>query len=114
MLEAAKEFRIGRPQIFAGLMLLGFLAQSLWVAAKRNLSPLEYEYIASGVSREAATEYRINSPFTGLVASVPVHLMRAARAIAPESWRGPLAIPRLWFLRLPVVIFGVCLGGALW
>jgi hypothetical protein len=114
MLEAAKEFRIGRPQIFAGLMLLGFLAQSLWVAAKRNLSPLEYEYIASGVSREAATEYRINSPFTGLVASVPVHLMRAARAIAPESWRGPLAIPRPWCLRLPFVIFGVWLGGALW
>ncbi len=114
MLEAAKEFRIGRPQILAGLMLLGFLAQALWVAASRNLSPLEYEYIASGISRDAAQEYRINSPFTGLVASVPVYLTRITRAIVPESWRGPLAIPRPWLLRSPFVIFGVWLGGALW
>jgi hypothetical protein len=114
MFQAAKEFRIGRPQILAGLMLLAFLAQGLWVAARRSLSPLEYEYIASGISREARTEYRVNSPFTGLVASVPVYLVRAARALAPESWRGALAIPRPWFLRLPFVIFGVWLGGALW
>src|SRR5215813_3286079 len=114
MFQAAKEFRIGRPQIFAGLMLLAFLAQGLWVAARRNLSPLEYEYIASGISREAGTEYRINSPFTSLVASVPVHLMRAARVIVPESWRPRLSIPWPWFMRLPFMIFGVWLGGALW
>jgi len=114
MFQAGKEFRIGRPQIFAGLMLLAFLAQGLWVAARRNLSPLEYEYIASGISREAGTEYRINSPFTSLVASVPVHLMRAARVIVPESWRPRLSIPWPWFMRLPFVIFGVWLGGALW
>lgn len=114
MFQAAKEFRIGRPQILAGLMLLAFLAQGLWVAAGRNLSPLEYEYIASGISPDAGAEYRINSPFTGLVASVPVHLIRAARAVAPEPWRPSLAIPRPWLLRLPFVVFGVWLGGALW
>src|SRR5215471_2338552 len=114
MLQAAKEFRIGRPQIVAGLMLLAFLAQGLWVAARRNLSPLEYNYIASGISREAGVEYRVNSPFTSLVASVPVYLMRAVRAAAPESWRASLAIPRPWLFRLPFVIFGVWLGGALW
>lgn len=114
MFQAAKEFKIGRPQIFAGLMLLAFLAQGLWVAAGRGVSPLEYEYIASGISRDAGAEYRINSPFTGLVASVPVYLVRAARAVAPESWRAALAIPRPWFLRLPFVMFGVWLGGALW
>jgi hypothetical protein len=114
MLQAAKEFKIGRPQIFAGLMLLAFLAQALWAAAGRNLSLLEYEYIASGISRDAGTEYRINSPFTGLVASLPVHVIRAVRAVAPESWHGSLAIPRPWLLRLPFVAFGVWLGGALW
>ena len=114
MLQAAKEFRIGRPQIFAGLMLLAFIAQALWVAAGRNLSLLEYEYIASGISRDAGAEYRLNSPFTGLVASVPVYLVRAVRAVAPESWRVSLAIPRPWLLRLPFVAFGVWLGGALW
>src|SRR5260370_10404022 len=114
MFQAAKEFRIGRPQIFAGLLLLGFLAQCLWVAASRNLSTLEYQYIASGISRDAAQEYRINSPFTGLVASVPVHATRIARAIAPASLRAALAIPRPWVLRLPFVIFGLWLGGALW
>ena len=87
MLQAAKEFKIGRPQIFAGLMLLAFLAQAFWASAGRNLSLLEYEYIASGISRDAGTEYRINSPFTGLVASLPVHVIRAVRAVAPESWR---------------------------
>src|SRR5215831_7622284 len=99
MLQAAKEFRIGRPQIFAGLMLLAFLAQALWVAAGRNLSPLEYEYIASGVSRDAGAEYRLNSPFTGLVASAPVRLIRLVGPVLPESWRAALAIPRSWLLR---------------
>jgi hypothetical protein len=114
MLQAAKEFKIGRPQIFAGLMLLAFLAQGLWVAAARSISPLEYEYIASGISRDAGAEYRMNSPFTGLVASLPVHLIRAGRAVPPVSWRANLAIPRPWLLRLPFVAFGVWLGGALW
>src|SRR5215470_1549632 len=114
MLQAAKEFKIGRPQIFAGLMLLGFLALSLWVSAERKVSVLEYEYIASGISRDAAQEYRINSPFTSLVASLPVYALRAAKKVAPASLQQKLAIPRPWLLRLPFVIFGLWLGGALW
>jgi hypothetical protein len=114
MFLAAKEFQIGRPQILAGLMLLGFLAQSLWVATERKLSDLEYRYIASGLSREAGQEYRANSPLTGWVAAAPVHAIRMAKAVAPASMSSSLAIPRPWLIRLPFVLFGLWLGGALW
>src|SRR5262249_8290746 len=114
MFRAAQEFKIGRPQIFAGLMLLGFLAQCLWVASQRKFSDLEYRYIASGLSRETGQEYRANSPFTGWVAAAPVRAIRVVKAVAPASVSSYLAIPRPWLVRLPFVAFGVWLGGALW
>lgn len=115
MLQAAKEFRIGRPQIFAGLMLLGFLAQCLWVAGSRKLSELEYQYIASGLSpQEPSQEHFISSPLTGWVAALPVRASKMVRAVAPAWLSSALAIPRAWLLRLPFVAFGVWLGGALW
>jgi len=114
MLQAAKEFRIGRPQIFAGLMLLAFLAQCLWVACSRKFSDLEYQCIASGLSPEPGQEYRINSPFTGWAAALPVQITRMIKAVAPASLSSALSIPRPWLIRLPFVVFGVWLGGALW
>jgi Dolichyl-phosphate-mannose-protein mannosyltransferase len=114
MLQAAREFRIGRPQIFAGLMLLGFLAQSLWAAGSRKLSDLEYQYIASGLSPDVARDRVVDSPFTGWVASLPVRAMRAIRTIAPPALSSALAIPRPWLLRLPFIGFGLWLGAALW
>ncbi len=114
MLQAAKEFRIGRPQVLAGLMLLSFLAQCLWVAGERQLSDLEIQYIASGESRELGQVYRANSPFTGWVAAVPGHVIAMVRAVAPSAVGRELAIPHPWLIRMPFVIFGVWLGGALW
>ncbi len=114
MLQAAKEFRIGRPQVFAGLMLLGFLAQCLWVAGERQLSDLEIQYIASGESHELGQVYRANSPFTGWVAAMPGHLIATVRAVAPIAVGRALAIPHPWLIRLPFVAFGVWLGAALW
>jgi hypothetical protein len=114
MLQAAREFRIGRPQIYAGLMLLGFLAQSLWVASSRKLSDLEYQYIASGFSQPAGQAHVVESPLTGWVASLPVRATRTLRRIAPAALGSALAIPRPWLLRLPFVGFGLSLGGALW
>jgi hypothetical protein len=114
MLQAAKEFRIGRPQIFAGLMLLAFLAQCLWVSTTRKFSDLEYQYIASGLSREPGQGYRISSPFTGWVAALPVRITRVVKAVTPAWLSSALAIPRPWLIRLPFVVFGVWLGGALW
>jgi len=113
MLQVLREFRVGRPQVFAGLMLLAFVAQCLWAANTRKLSDLEYRYIADGLtgkSEKAITP----SPFTGLVAAFPVRLITLARKIANPSISAALAIPRPWMLRLPFAIFGLWLGAALW
>jgi hypothetical protein len=114
MLQAAKEFRIGRPQIVAGLMLLGFLAQCLWVADGRKLSDLEYQYIGSGLSRDTSPEFRAGSPITGWLAALAVRATRVLKNAGPSSLSAYLAIPRPWLLRLPFTIFGLWLGGALW
>ncbi len=113
MFQVLREFRVGRPQVFAGLMLLAFLVQCLWVASTRKLSDLEYHYIAAGL--KAKSEKAINpSPLTSLVAAFPVRITYLARKIATPELSAALAVPRPWFLRLPFVIFGVWLGAALW
>src|SRR5262245_47220997 len=99
MLELVKEFRVGRPQIFAGLMLLAFLAQCLWVAQARKISELEYQYIASGMQHTTAQPVNA-SPFTSLVAALPVKATVWLRKIMPASFGEELAVPHPWFLRL--------------
>ena len=111
MLEPIKEFKIGRPQVVAGLMLLAFLGQCLWVSASRKLSPLEHDYVASGFPPRPGQEFRITSPFTGWVAALPFKLSRkAAGSIVSEQW----VVPPAWLARLPFVMFGLWLGGAVW
>src|SRR5438309_8877393 len=113
MIEVVREFRVGRPQVYAGLMLLAFMAQCLWTADTRKLSDLEYRYIASGLTGAGARALN-SSPFTGLVAAFPVRFTSVARKIATPRLSAALAVPRAWLLRLPFVIFGVWLGAALW
>src|SRR6185437_9655395 len=116
MFQALREFRIGRPQIFAGLMLLVFLAQCLWVANTRKITELEYQYIFAGLPGPpgAGAKTDATSPFTSLMATLPQKAINLARRFVPVSWSRALAVPHAWFLRLPFVIFGVWLGGALW
>ncbi len=114
MLRIIKEFSIGRPQLIAGAMLLAFLAQCLWVAGNRRLSDLEYEYIASGHRPLLGQEFRVTSPFTGLVASLPMRATSIVRSVAPARLSAALAVPRPWLLRLPFVVFGFWLGAAIW
>ena len=114
MLRIIKEFSVGRPQLIAGAMLLAFLAQCLWVAGHRRLSDLEYEYIASGHPPQAGQEFRTTSPFTGLVASLPMRATAIVRSLAPPRISAALAVPRPWWLRLPFIVFGFWLGAALW
>lgn len=114
MLRSLREFRVGRPQIFAGLLLLAFLFQCLWVAGGRKFSDLEYEYIASGFPRPPGQQFPVTSPLTGLTAAAPLRLLSAIKTVAPASMKAALAIPRPWIVRLPFVIFGLWLGGALW
>jgi hypothetical protein len=94
-------------------MLLAFLAQCLWAAKTRRISDLEYQYILSGLSASSAGPGAA-SPFTSLMAALPVQLTAFVRKIGPASWNAALAIPRAWVLRLPFVMFGLSLGGALW
>jgi hypothetical protein len=113
MLQVLREFKVGRPQVYAGLMLLAFMAQCLWTADARKLSDLEYRYIASGLN-DAGEKTLNSSPFTGLVAAFPVRFTSVARKIATPRLSAALAVPRPWLLRLPFAIFGVWLGAALW
>src|SRR5438270_1161329 len=114
MIQILREFRVGRPQVLAGLMLLAFLAQCFWAASKRKISPLEYQYMFSGISPSPETGAAPPSPFTGLIAVLPLRAITLARKIGPASWSSYLAVPHPWLLRLPFMIFGVWLGGALW
>src|SRR6476661_7174182 len=113
MIQVIREFRVGRPQVFAGLMLLAFLVQCFWAANTRKLSDLEYRYIAAGLTGKS--EKAVNSsPLTGWVAAFPVRLISLARKVATPSIGAALAVPRPWMLRLPFIVFGLWLGAALW
>src|SRR5579859_7518115 len=116
MFEILRNFKVGRPQVLAGLMLLAFLAQCLWAAKARKISPLEYQYIFSGLAPEKQNTpaVTLDSPFTSLVAALPLRLIGLLRKTGPSSWTSYLAVPHPWILRLPFAIFGVWLGGALW
>ncbi len=111
MLTAMKSFQIGRPQVLAGMMLLAFLAQCIWVASSRKFSELEYQYIGAGLPKKPGMEYRVTSPLTSWLAAAPFRLARqASGATLTQS----LLIPRPWLVRLPFVVFGVWLGAAVW
>jgi Dolichyl-phosphate-mannose-protein mannosyltransferase len=117
MFEILRDFKIGRPQVLAGLMLLAFLAQCLWAARSRKISALEYQYMFSGLAgtdKQQAPAVSLDSPFTSFVAALPVRAISGLRTTGPASWNAYLAVPRPWILRLPFVMFGVWLGGALW
>ena len=113
MLQAAREFKIGRPQIFAGLMLLAFVAQCLWAASSRKLSELEKLYVACGLGYQQPEPGTV-SPMTSWIAALPVRATRMAKTFSSARVSAALAIPRPWIIRLPFVAFGVWLGGALW
>lgn len=111
MLEPVKEFKIGKPQVIAGLMLLAFLGQALWVAGSRKLSSLEFQYIESGLPQRPGQEYRVTSPLTGWLAAMP---FRVARQAAGNAMSQARFVPKPWLVRLPFVTFGLWLGAALW
>lgn len=117
MFEILRDFKVGRPQVLAGLMLLAFLAQCLWAARARKISPLEYQYIFSGLApggKQSTPAGSLDSPFTSFIAALPLRAISVLRKAGPASWNFYLAVPHPWILRLPFAIFGVWLGGALW
>jgi hypothetical protein len=114
MLQVFRDFKIGKQQILAALLLLLFLAQCLWVSSSRRLSDLEYDYIASGLRSPSVDRGITASPVTGLAAATSLRTLSMLKRMPPVRLRSWLAIPHPWLIRLPFVVFGLWLGGALW
>lgn len=101
--------RFGRPQLYAGLLLLAFTAQCLWVIVRLPLYEAEVSQIHRGLQQwqrgivTAGTE----SPFVALLAS----------ALAAPFNRSAEMLPALLvvlFARLPFLFVGILCGASLW
>jgi hypothetical protein len=100
--------------MIAGLLLLAFFCQCLWVAQTRHLSDVEFSYLAATHASRQGEQSSITSPFTVMAASVPLRVTNVLRRAGPMALRATLAVPRTWVLRLPFIVFGLWLGAALW
>ncbi len=120
--------RFGRPQIIAGLMLLIFVAECVWLvghSAPNLVTPEEFVRVEQGTEQwhghgiagtpslliEAApdlppqNEYDADhSPLWYLIGAAPVAVLHLA----------PYSSPWIWLTRAPYVIFGVLLGASVW
>lgn len=118
--------RFGRPQILAGLLLLAFVGECLWLIAHQPSSAIstdELAWIEAGVAQwhgqgvagtaitkslpdglRASDDDREHSPLWYLIGAAPV----APLGIAPGSalW--------IWLTHGSYVLFGTLLGGSLW
>jgi hypothetical protein len=137
------EIKIGRAQRLAGLLLLAFLAQCLWVVNKQQISPEDYRFARCG--REM---WERPSPLVGYfttcgnlngdgtfayrVAGFPLTMQRLVllagdRLRSPENrvyaggslngstWEARHELTNVkYLLHLPFVFFAVWLGGGLW
>jgi hypothetical protein len=93
-------WRVGVPQLYAGLLLLAFLGQCLWRAESRPLNGDERAAIETGRwlwRGQPIPSDAVEPPLTELLAA-------AVAGIRPG------ALPP----RLPTVLFGLALGGSIW
>ncbi len=123
--------RFGKPQIFAGLLLLVFVAEGCWLVAHQPstaISADEFARVQEGIAQwlghgiaGTSSAWR-NDPTPGwvqtqnnpydqdhspawyLIGSAPVALF----GVAPNSqvW--------VWLTRLPYILFGTLLGASVW
>ena len=129
--------RFGEPQIIAGLLLLAFLAQCIWLASRtvksagqgdrelffrlqeglrqwhgEKIAGTSY-WLASGRSDSMSyfpmvvDESRYRSPLYYLIASAPLAV--SGNPLTPESQRS-----WEWLARVPYLLLGVLLGASLW
>ena len=137
------KIRIGRAQRWAGVMLLVFLAQCMWVIGHQRLTTLDYQYAECG--REM---WERPSPLAGYfttcgnmhgdgtlayrVAGLPLTMERLLllgadklrkpenRLYAGGTLKGSMWEARheltgvIWLLHLPFLLFAVWLGAGLW
>ncbi len=115
--------RFGQPQVLAGMLLLIFLAQCIWLADRGFLrvGVTDSEMVriqqglrqwrgqgTAGASHDGATSYDpYHSPLWYLAASAPLLLwLRPLQADSIFYWG--------WLARAPWLMFGVLLGASLW
>ena len=121
--------RFGKPQFFAGFLLLLFIAQCVWLVGRETaavVSPEEYGRVEEGLAQwhgnliagtpqglpAAVESVRMrgdaydpeHSPLWYLIETAPL----AAFRVSPDSrlW--------LWMSRAPYVLIGILLGASLW
>jgi hypothetical protein len=120
-------FEVRRPQKVAAAMLLVFIAQCLWVVRHQALTERDYQYARCG--REL---WEKPSPLAGYLTScgnisdgtfayraagLPLTIQRilAGQPSSASTWEMRHLVGEvLLLLRLPFILFGVWLGGALW
>jgi hypothetical protein len=109
MLNLIRDFKFGRPQLFATLLLLVFLAQSVWLAL--HVEPLEPEVQAYG----AAMSPQINRNQPQQHSAAVLALLRGVGAtqLLALSWELPGHFTLL-AIRLPFLFFGWFLGASIW
>jgi hypothetical protein len=117
--------RFGRPQFLAGLLLLGFLAQCIWLvhreAQRRALDGQELMRLQAGLrywgkpasgggtlpDTEIHNPHASHSRMWYLIASAPLAL-----------WPGDLRLEEpakmICLLRAPFLLFGILLGASVW
>ncbi len=123
--------RFGNAQIAAGLLLLVFMGECVWLirhehSSSASISDEEFDRVGEGVAQwhgpvisgtplvaspsvkiiqtRGGSFDRSHSPLWYLIASAPV----AALDVSPDHWLW------VWLTRAPYVLFGVMLGGSLW
>ncbi|HWZ52022.1 MAG TPA: hypothetical protein VNW54_11230 [Granulicella sp.] len=135
--------QIGRPQRLAGLLLLVFLIECLWVVNRQALSPADYRYGLCGremwerpspLAGYFTTCGNLNGDgtFAYRVAGLPLTVERLAmlggdqlRAPAERLYAGGTLNGSIWetrhqiggvkyLIHLPFILFAVWLGGGLW
>lgn len=125
MAKLKMEFR--RPQKVAALMLAMFALQCLWIVHRQTLTQADYQYARCG--REL---WEKPSPLAGYLTScgnisdgtfayraagLPLTLQRIFHGMPSTSSpyeMGHMVRYVLLLLRLPFILFGVWLGGAIW
>ena len=102
--------RLGRPQVFALLLLLAFVLQALWVIYRTPLRRAEAAYAQAGLDQLAGKVLPRDTgaqPVPAVAAAAPIVVAnRMLGSLSPDSLK--------WFLRLPFVAIGWLLGASIW
>jgi hypothetical protein len=135
--------QIGRPQRLAGLLLLVFLLECLWVVSRQELSPTDYRYALCGremwerpsplagyfttcgnLNGDGTFAYRVAGlPLTAerlaLLAvdelRTPENRLYASGTLNGSTWEARHEIGGVKYLmHVPFILFSVWLGGGLW